>query len=152
MGALAPGREDAPALHCRATYLVELSPGQDGQALFEEKKDVCFRALSLLVKEDRHQRSLEWSVDVAVPATRCGSPIHPCRRYRNMIANIATARKRLGAALVLPLLAAVLALSPLFIQPHATARFSVHGRGAARAGILADSGGQAEPLMPGPPK
>ena len=66
-----------------------------------------------------------------------------------MIANIAAARKRLGALLVLPLILAALALSPIVAHPHAAARSAAHISAAA---LVSSAGGPAIPEMPGPNK
>jgi len=66
-----------------------------------------------------------------------------------MIANIAAARKRFGTFLVLPLLLALLALSPILAHPHAAARPAAHISGAA---LASSAGGPSVSEMPGPNK
>lgn len=66
-----------------------------------------------------------------------------------MIANFAAARKRLGRALVLPLLLATLALSPIVAQHYAAARHAAHNAGVSSASV---ADGPSIPEMPGPNK
>ena len=66
-----------------------------------------------------------------------------------MIPNIAGVRKRLRGVLVLPLLLALLALSPIVAQPHAAARPAAH---SSQAALASSAGGRWIPEMPGPNK